>query len=175
MFNKIALILGIWAVGYMAWAGNFFVAQAREKNRINTNPTFFSPRIASSSEPTQTPIYSKTPKPTHTPKLTKTPVPTATASSSPAFSPSPSPSSSETPQPTPEHKTVTGLAASIANFFKGNSGLPPSMGRGLNTLSVGPEASPYAPASQSRFWYVLTGTLALVGMSTLMYGRSKHS
>lgn len=164
-------------MGYMAWAGSLPVAQARAEDR---NPSIFIQNNPASSSFTPNPTPSPTATPedrrTRTPRFRVTPTPKATKTPSPSPTPSqtPSPSPNPTPNPTPR-KSVSELAASIANFFKGGSGSPPASGRGLNILSANPEASPYQTANNPKLWYVLAGGLALLGASTFVYGRSKHS
>jgi hypothetical protein len=172
--SKIFLIL---VVVSMVWAGGVRtsqIAQARdrknEKNINVVNESSDKPATSSSdiSDPAS-PSMDVTilPTPTLSPTVTPTPV----ASSSPAVT--------ETPSPTPTATPAPQLALGFLDLFK-KPDPPPGTGHtGLNFLSAVGQDSVYQQdnpsAATRRSLYGAVIALVFVGISTFMYGRSKHT
>lgn len=185
MTKKSYFILVMIGMGYLVWSGGFQTAmtvQAREKqekqDRTRSVSGFEDENISSSSEDIETLRPSTTPslifKEEGDDEDLETPVPTPSAESSDTPEP--------TPSATPESRSPgRQLALGILNFFRGPGSDPeppaPEAGvKGLNLLSSDHESSPYPSENPvAKLWYVGIGVLALLGASTFMYGRSKHT
>ncbi len=176
MIKKIS-ILTIISLGYLVWAGSFgvlsvqaqdgtldtmTVARDRDDERDNRKSRIqdlMEEDFGKTSSRSAITSPSPDPEPAETPARTESPSPTAT----------------------PKQKSNSGALASIVDFFKNGSG-PNSptantrTDRGLNLFGSDPGSSAYSSDSnpEKRVWYGLVGALALIGVSTFMYGRSKH-
>ncbi len=172
MFGIILVVLGC-----LAWARSFDVpvVRAQEESFVFTRDRDENDKRgdrwpinqdATSSRSDSVLGDASTPTPKKSPTPTPTDTPEATAEATPA------------PTDTPKAEKSRTLA-SIVQFFKNGPGAnPPSehADRGLNLFGSDSGGSLYSSAqdSEKKVWYGLIGVLALLGISTFMYGRSKH-
>ena len=180
MFKKSLLVSILLAVISLAWAGGF--TQARERT---PSPSPFKPASIAHT-PTPLPgtpdaalatssfghISSGSGKgkitPSPTPDTTATPVPSPTLT--PTLTPSPTPQS-----------PGSSVALGFLNLFKKSD--PPTTGgaapAGLNFLSANGTGSVYQngnamSTAEERGLYGIVLALSLLGISTFLYGRSRH-
>lgn len=175
---KKTLILLIISIGYLAWAGGLRVSVVQAQDGTSDTTT-----VARDSADEKDRRKSRI-QDLIEDDFGKNSSRSAASSPSPTIEPTETPVALESPSPTAtaRPKSNSGALASIVDFFKNASGPNSSAtntraDRGLNLFGSGTGSASYGldSTSEKKIWYGLIGALGLVGVSTFMYGRSKHT